>query len=98
MKKAIVYHSADPIRLTEHYFKIHHRQQGPAGYSSTIKELAASSLILDTLPLNLRFIHWQQQKRQIPKQRPYLSLSRNGRNQTQEPEQPGTPSRFGGRS
>jgi GT2 family glycosyltransferase len=28
MREAIVYHSVDPIRLTEHYFKIHHKQQG----------------------------------------------------------------------
>jgi GT2 family glycosyltransferase len=28
MREAIVYHSVDPIRLTEDYFKIHHKQQG----------------------------------------------------------------------
>jgi GT2 family glycosyltransferase len=28
MREAIVYHSVDPIRLTEDYFKVHHKQQG----------------------------------------------------------------------
>ena len=28
MREAIVYHGVDPIRLTEDYFKIHHKQQG----------------------------------------------------------------------
>ena len=28
MREAIVYHSVDPIRLTEDYFKIHHKKQG----------------------------------------------------------------------
>jgi GT2 family glycosyltransferase len=28
MREAIVYHSVDPIRLTEDYFKTHHKQQG----------------------------------------------------------------------
>jgi GT2 family glycosyltransferase len=28
MREAIVYHSVDPIRLTEDYFRIHHKQQG----------------------------------------------------------------------
>jgi GT2 family glycosyltransferase len=28
MREAIVYHRVDPIRLTEHYFKIRHKQQG----------------------------------------------------------------------
>jgi len=28
MREAIVYHSVDPIRLTEDYFRIHHKRQG----------------------------------------------------------------------
>jgi hypothetical protein len=28
MREAIVYHSVDPIRLTEDYFEIYHEQQG----------------------------------------------------------------------
>lgn len=28
MREAVVYHSIDPIRLTENYFKTHHKQQG----------------------------------------------------------------------
>jgi hypothetical protein len=28
MREAIVYHSVDPMRLPEDYFKIHHKQQG----------------------------------------------------------------------
>jgi hypothetical protein len=28
MREAVVYHIIDPIRLTENYFKNHHKQQG----------------------------------------------------------------------
>jgi len=56
MRKSIVYHSVDPMRLTEDYFKIHHKQQGRSRAHERQKELDAFSLISGASPLNSPFI------------------------------------------
>jgi hypothetical protein len=79
MREAIVYHSVDPMRLTEDYFKIHHKQQGCSRVLMNDKGIGRISLISGAPPLNSPFTRWAETKRPIPKQRSYLSLSRNAR-------------------
>jgi GT2 family glycosyltransferase len=55
MREAIVYHSVDPMRLTEDYFKIHHKQQGRSRVLMNDRALDAFSLISGAPPLNLPF-------------------------------------------
>jgi hypothetical protein len=55
MREAIVYHSVDPMRLTEDYFKIHHKQQGRSRVLMNDKGIGVFSLISGALPRNSRF-------------------------------------------
>jgi hypothetical protein len=78
MREAIVYHSVDPMRLTEDYFKIHHKQQGRSRMLMNDKGIGRIFFDLGRATAQFAFYSLGQNERdQIPKQRPHLSLSRN---------------------
>ena len=72
MREAVVYHSVDPIRLTEDYFKTHHKRQGQSRVLMNDKGIGHIFFNLGRAgSICLLFIE-QERKGQIPRQGSYL--------------------------
>jgi hypothetical protein len=85
MREAIGYHSVNPTRLTEDYFKFHHTQQGRSRVLMNDKGIGRIFFDLRRATAQFAFYSLGRNERNRYRSEGHLSLSRNARNQAQEP-------------